>query len=304
MVGCVWKLFYSRITNYATTTSKGDVMKRLVKFLIVMTTMFAPVIMRGQDLSHAFSRGDTVSQKTVLDILEKQGGCNSAEWRRLFHASCENLVEGLNKSLDPGARSLRVSGLREYIASLTTKACPVGNAKMASVRKPSGSTSIQGVVDFLYFRAIGFTSPGVPEMCLYRENIPVLSLTCWNPIGGIRTAEEIGKPVASPPDIRYVERRATDTVEVRIGNSNFVAAGTLFGRGHTALSSISEYGYLRVIDVRTEEKLSPVKPDTVWKKRGIPWLPIIGVAIATSAVTWFIAYRSGQNHVECLSCKK
>ena len=141
-------------------------------------------------------------------------------------------------------------------------------------------------------------------MCLYRENIPVLSLTCWNPIGGIRTTEEIGKPVTSPQVVPYVERKSTDTVEVKIGNDNFVAAGTLFGRGNSGLVPISEYGYLRVIDARTEEKLGPVKPDTVWKKRGIPWLPIIGAAVATSAITWFIAYRSGQNHVECLACKK
>lgn len=277
--------------------------KRLFHILTILTLMFAPRIMSGQDLSHSFSRIDTVSQKTVLNILARQGGCASNEWRKLFYASCENLVEGLNKSTDPGARSLRVSGLREYLASLTSKACPVGTARMASVRKPSVS-HMPAVVDFLYFRAIGFTSPGVTETCLYRENIPVLSLTCWNPIGGIRTAEEIGKPVASPPVVQYVERKATDTVEVKIGNDNFVAAGTLFGRGNSGLVPISAYGYLRVIDGRTEDKLSPVKPDTVWKKRSVPWLPIIGASILTGVVTWFVAYKSGQNHVECLACKK
>jgi len=297
MVGCKRKLIYLILFPHNQPLAKECRMRRM--FIIAVATGGLSTSMLAQERGYSFSRRDDLSRASVLAVLQRADGCTGAAWSRLFHATCDQLISSIRR-VDPGAVNLNRSSLAEYLASLSERNCPVGTAQLASIRKRPGSAT--GVVDFHFSRAIGLVSPGLKEKCLYRETIPVLSLSCWNPIGGFRTLEEL----AAKPQTVEVERTVTDTLRVQVGDSS-VRVGNLEATQARKVFSVLPFAFVQVDDLRTPRvALLPAKPASSSLPPAVkknPWPKrLIGGAIVGGLM--YGAFKYGQSKVVCLACRQ
>lgn len=282
--------------------------KAIFGFLYVLTMLVGfSIPTTAQDRGYPISKKDGPLHKAeVVAVLKTPGACSSATWREMFHVSCQQLLE-MFRTVDPSSSLTQVSELLGYIEQLTEAKCPVGLAQVATIRKGPNTA---GVIDYNYRRPFGRE-----ELCLYNRNnstsgMPIVPIDCWNGVKGYRTSEELAQ-IAKPQVVekeKVVERATNDTLRFHVG-STAVSANGLGTLKDGQVISVRNYGYLRLIDLRT-----PTKPETTYVDRDRPvpgprqsvWKSkkFWGAVILTGIVAGIGGHELGQRNVECLPCRK